>query len=398
MSLTIPHLAVRAITKRFGTSTVLDGISIEAAAGEFLALIGPSGCGKSTLLRVISGLEAPDEGQIVLTGRDVTAMRAADRDIAMVFQSYALYPHLTARQNMAVPLAMRRLTARQRLPLLGRLFGSREACRGIAAEIEAAAAVLKITPLLDRKPSQMSGGQRQRVALGRAIVRHPQLFLMDEPLSNLDVALRVHMRGEIVDLHRRLGTTTVYVTHDQAEALSMADRIAVVMHGRLLQVARPDVIYQDPEHLDVAEFVGSPKINVLAADIGPDGAARRGGEVLAQGFGHAAGGPVRLAIRPEHLDITDDNRPGALPARIDRMEFQGSELLAHLRLQDGGEAMTCRLPPHRGTMEMGRTVGLVGMPSGWLAFGQDGARIRPSATIIQAADRQAAGRQAVAHG
>ena len=228
-----PAIHLRDISKAFGQTRVLEGIDLAVAPGEFIALVGPSGCGKSTLLRIAAGLEPPDRGEVLLDGRDVTAIRAADRDMAMVFQSYALYPHLTTRQNMGLPLAMRRLGSLERLPFASLLPGVAAKLTAIRAEVEAAAGMLKITPLLDRKPAQMSGGQRQRVALGRALVRQPRAFLMDEPLSNLDAALRVHMRSEIVDLHRRAGVVTLYVTHDQEEALGMADRIAVIAAGHL---------------------------------------------------------------------------------------------------------------------------------------------------------------------
>ena len=387
------HLSLAEISKGFGQTTVLGGISLEVAEGEFVALIGPSGCGKSTLLRVISGLEAPDSGRVTIAGRDVTGLRAADRDVAMVFQSYALYPHLTARQNMALPLVMRRMSAAQRLPLLGPLFGSREIGRAIAAEVDATAASLRIQALLDRKPSQMSGGQRQRVALGRAMVRHPQVFLMDEPLSNLDVALRVHMRGELVDLHRRLGVTTVYVTHDQAEALSMADRIAVLMGGKLLQIDRPEVLYRDPTHIDVAEFVGTPKINVLAGEIDATGTARIGSTSVSWGY-RAPPGPVRLAARPEHLELAPRPEAGTIPARLDRLEFQGSEILAHLRTE-AGEALTLRLPPGTAAIAPGSAVSVRAAADSWLVFDREGFRLRPSATIVPV---QSPARAALAHG
>ena len=234
--------SLRDIRKSFAGNAILKGVSIEAEAGEFIALVGPSGCGKSTLLRIVAGLDHADSGEIRIGDREMSQLTAADRNIAMVFQSYALYPHLTAGQNIAVPLAMRKLTGLQRLPLIGTLLpGQRRICADIQRQVRTMAISLKIDHLLDRKPGQMSGGQRQRVALARAMVRNPSLFLMDEPLSNLDANLRVHARGEIVDLHRRAGVPTLYVTHDQSEALSMADRVAVMIGGNLLQLAAPQV-------------------------------------------------------------------------------------------------------------------------------------------------------------
>ncbi len=235
--------------------------------GEFIALVGPSGCGKSTLLRILAGLDHADSGEILVGGNDISGVAAADRNIAMVFQSCALYPHLTASENIAVPLAMRRLTRMQRMPFIGALIpGQKNVRAGIIRDVREMATSLKIDHLLDRKPGQMSGGQRQRAgARTRQSVRQPSVFLMDEPLSNLDANLRVHARGEIVDLHRRAGVPTIYVTHDQAEALSMADRVAVMIGGQLLQLAAPQAIYDDPAHIEVARFVGQPRINLLPA-------------------------------------------------------------------------------------------------------------------------------------
>ncbi|MBN9138669.1 MAG: ABC transporter ATP-binding protein, partial [Phyllobacterium sp.] len=258
--------ALRNISKSYGTNSILNDVSIEAEDGEFIALVGPSGCGKSTLLRIAAGLDHGDAGSIWMGDREITAEHPADRNVAMVFQSYALYPHLTAEQNIAVPLAMRTLSTLQRMPLLGRFIAGRSAAQAaIKQQVLATATSLKIDHLLDRKPGQMSGGQRQRVALARALVRQPGVFLMDEPLSNLDANLRVHTRAEIVDLHRRTGVPTIYVTHDQSEALSMADRVAVMMGGKVLQFASPAEIYDDPRHVEVAKFVGSPRINIIDA-------------------------------------------------------------------------------------------------------------------------------------
>ncbi|MDR3493393.1 MAG: ABC transporter ATP-binding protein [Ancalomicrobiaceae bacterium] len=335
-----PQISFRSVAKRYGATLALKSVSLDIAQGEFLALVGPSGCGKSTLLRILAGLESLDDGRISIAGQDVTARRAADRDVAMVFQSYALYPHLTARQNMAVPLVMRRMNAWQRLPFVGPMMPGRRAVDAkIADKVGSVADSLKIAALLDRKPGQMSGGQRQRVALGRAIVREPKAFLMDEPLSNLDAALRVHTRSEIVDLHRRLGATTVYVTHDQEEALSMADRVAVMKEGRLLQVATPRAIYDDPDHIEVAEFIGSPKINLAAADVGSDGVARLGPTVIADGLGDFHGSVLRVGFRPEHGRIGPQERPGdgevAVSFSLTRLEFLGAGAIAHGTLATG---------------------------------------------------------------
>ena len=335
------HLTVASVSKQYGPNPVLKGVSLEVAKGEFIALVGASGCGKSTLLRIIAGLESADDGQILIGDKDVSHTRAADRDVAMVFQSYALYPHLTARQNMAVPLAMRRYNGWQSLPFVGSLMPGRSAIAAdIAAQVTTVAESLKISALLDRKPAAMSGGQRQRVALGRAIVRSPQAFLMDEPLSNLDAALRVHTRSEIVDLHRRLGATTIYVTHDQEEALSMADRVAVMKDGRILQLAPPRVVYADPDHLDVAEFIGTPKINIIAADVDQDGYVHIGGTELLSGFQAWAGQVLTLGLRPDHaeLSVTDEVRGPhyRLPFALSRVEFLGSDAIAHGMIPSGG--------------------------------------------------------------
>jgi multiple sugar transport system ATP-binding protein len=340
-----PALALKHVSKTFGPQSVLRDVSIEASAGEFIALVGPSGCGKSTLLRIAAGLERADEGEVLLGGVDVSETRAADRDMAMVFQSYALYPHLTVRQNIALPLAMRQLSAFERLPLIGRLTSpARSKHASIMADVERTAEALHISELLDRKPGEMSGGQRQRVALGRAIVRRPKAFLMDEPLSNLDAALRVHMRAEIVSLHRLAGVVTLYVTHDQEEALGMADRVAVMIGGRILQIASPEVIYKDPDHIDVASFIGSPKINLLPGKIVHDGSVFQAGRNLFSGFG----GPERdvtIGIRPEHLMLKTQAQEGWIPLILERLEFLGSEIIAHLKDERDRRPLIARLEP-----------------------------------------------------
>ncbi len=365
MGVGLGGIIIEQARKAYGTVAALKGVSLTIAAGEFLALVGPSGCGKTTLMRAIAGLETLDAGRVIFGEDDVTARRAADRDVAMVFQNYALYPHLTVFQNIAVPLVMRRLNAWQRLPVVGPL-ASRQARAAIAADVRAAAESLAIGHLLARKPGQLSGGQRQRVALGRAIVRHPRVFLMDEPLSNLDASLRTETRRELVDLHRRVGAATIYVTHDQSEAMTMADRVAVMMDGEILQVATPEAIYADPADLRVAGFVGSPRINVLAVDSAA-GPVRVGG----WDTGLVGPGATHYAVRPESLVPADDG----LPVRLEHIEFLGDSLLLHARHEPTGAALVARLEPQaRKSLERGQALHL--RPLHGLLFGADGRRIR----------------------
>ncbi|MEM6849476.1 MAG: ABC transporter ATP-binding protein [Pseudomonadota bacterium] len=337
-------LTMRGIAKAFGATPVLHDVDLEVRAGEFLTLVGPSGCGKSTLLRILAGLEAADAGTVSIGGRDVTGVRAADRDLAMVFQSYALYPHLSVAANMAAPLVQRELSAFGRLPVVGPLI-SRGARKRIAARVEEAAEILEINALLERKPGQLSGGQRQRVALGRAMVREPVAFLMDEPLSNLDAALRVHMRAELAALHRRLQRSFVYVTHDQAEALTLSDRMAVMRGGRILQLGAPDEVYNDPATLEVALFIGSPRINTLPGEIDGAGRVSRMGVPLplrAVG-GHA--GPVTVAVRPEHLAVRSFASPDGLTGRLTYAENLGADVYLHLAVGDGAHVVIARAEP-----------------------------------------------------
>lgn len=359
------------IRKSFGATRVLRGVSLSVAQGEFLSLVGPSGCGKTTLMRIIAGLESVTSGAIAISGRDVTGLRAADRDVAMVFQNYALYPHLTVRQNIGVPLMMRRLSAAERIPLIGGFLpGAADKRREINADVAKAADMLGIGALLERKPAQLSGGQRQRVALGRAIVRHPRAFLMDEPLSNLDAALRVTTRSEIVALHRRVGASTVYVTHDQSEAMTMSDRVAVMMDGLILQVGTPEEIYTDPQDIRVASFIGSPSINTLAAEVEANGAVMVGD--MNSGLGAIARGPATLAIRPENLTLAETG----IAARVEHLEYLGESLLVHARVVAGGELAICRLPPERRRhVARGETVHLRADPSRALLFDSEGRRL-----------------------
>jgi multiple sugar transport system ATP-binding protein len=277
-------IVLHGVTKRYTESSVaVDGVDLELADGEFLALVGPSGCGKSTLLRMIAGLEDVTEGRIEIGGRDVTRVQARDRDIAMVFQNYALYPHMTVRDNLGYALKVRRTPRSE-----------------IVRRVESVAEMLGLEQLLDRKPAALSGGQRQRVAMGRAIVRDPVAFLMDEPLSNLDAKLRVSMRAQLAQLHQRLGTTVVYVTHDQVEAMTLGQRVAVLNHGRLQQVDSPQRLYSRPDNLFVATFMGSPAMNVVRALV-DDASVSFGGWTLPldQALHPRTNGSVVLGIRPE---------------------------------------------------------------------------------------------------
>jgi multiple sugar transport system ATP-binding protein len=378
-------IVLRGITKRFGATTVLDGVDLEVRPGEFLTLVGPSGCGKSTLLRVIAGLEPQDAGTVEIGGRGVDELPPAGRDVAMVFQSYALYPQMTVAANIASPLELRRLSLAERLPLL-RLLSPRRprVMREIRAEVAAMAEGLQLTGLLDRKPAQLSGGQRQRVALGRAMVRRPAAFLMDEPLSNLDARLRVHMRTELADLHAKLGATFVYVTHDQVEAMTMSDRVALMEAGRILQLGTPAELYDRPADLTVARFIGSPPINLLPAAPEADGTLRLGGLVL-----RAAGAVATLGIRPEALRLARAEAPGLLAARLRRAENLGAEWLMHAEAE-GGAALAIRLTAaeHAAALAAGtiaERLRLRADPAGTHLFGPDGRRVETAAVAELAA-------------
>jgi multiple sugar transport system ATP-binding protein len=369
-------LTIDRISKSFGRTQVLRDVSLAVQDGEFLSLLGPSGCGKSTLLRIIAGLETRDAGSIAIGGRAVDALRPKARDVAMVFQSYALYPHYTVERNIALPLQMRRLSRWQRLPLVGRLLpGSRSTRAEIAAEVRGVARALEIEPMLDRKPGHLSGGQRQRVALGRAMVRRPAVFLMDEPLSNLDAKLRVQMRVEIKELQQRLGATIVYVTHDQSEAMTMSDRIAVMMAGEILQVGAPHDLYMSPVDRRVAAFVGSPPINLLQAALAASGDVTVSGRCI--GAIHDAGParPVTLGIRPEVIGVTQPSVK-SLTARVRLIEHLGSDVLIHAAIDGQAQPVIARIasePAH--TVAAGQTIGLEASPGRILLFEADGRRL-----------------------
>jgi multiple sugar transport system ATP-binding protein len=313
-------ITIRNAIKAYGELEVLHGVSVAARDGEFVVLVGPSGCGKSTLLRMIAGLESITDGEIEIGGRVVNELEPKERDIAMVFQSYALYPHMTVRANMAFALKLARR--------------SRE---DIESEVARAAAILDLGPLLDRYPRQLSGGQRQRVAMGRAIVRHPAVFLFDEPLSNLDAKLRVQMRSEIKALHQRLGSTMIYVTHDQMEAMTMADRIVVMRDGHIEQVGTPLQIYDAPVNSFVASFIGSPAMNLIEGKVTADGMGLADSEgtlwPLPNGVAGHGGRLVQLGIRPEHITLD----AGGIPATVRSVEPTGSE--THVQLLVGGKTI-----------------------------------------------------------
>jgi len=332
-------LSIRNVQKHFGAVAVLKGINIEVADGEFLILVGPSGCGKSTLLSMIAGLDSTSEGEIAIGDRVVNDLSPKDRDIAMVFQSYALYPSMTVRENIEFAMQMRKVPKPERDAVVARV-----------------AKTLQMDNLLDRKPAQLSGGQRQRVAMGRALARNPAVFLFDEPLSNLDAKLRVEMRAEIKDLHQRLKTTVVYVTHDQVEAMTLGDRIAVMKDGVVQQFGSPEDIYERPSNLYVASFIGSPSMNLLPVVLRQD-QGRIGIEVTsADGWrGRLDLGPARdtpldgrnviLGARPEHFTEAQPGEAGALPVRIDIVEPTGADTFAIAQIN--GQRTTLRFAPKR---------------------------------------------------
>ena len=320
-------LTLRNIEKSFGQTAVLHGVDLDVRDGEMIVIVGASGCGKSTLLRIVAGLETATSGGVIIDGQDVTPLEPADRDVAMVFQNYALYPHMSVFQNMGYGLKIRGMPREE-----------------IIRRVDEAAKLLGIGALLERKPRQLSGGQRQRVAMGRAIVRNPKLFLFDEPLSNLDAKLRVQMRAEIRQLQKRLKVTSLFVTHDQVEAMTLGDRLVVMHAGHAAQIATPMEIWERPADTYVAGFIGSPSMNLLSATLIEGGGAARldaGGLVLPFVDGAragAAGARLTIGIRPEHLRIGQ----GGLSMQVDLVEPLGGESVLHGKLPDG-TPLTARL-------------------------------------------------------
>ena len=331
------HISLRKVRKVFGDAVIIPGADLDINKGEFVVFVGPSGCGKSTLLRMIAGLEDTTSGEIMIEGKDYAAVGPSERGLAMVFQSYALYPHMSVRRNIGFPLKMAKMPAAE-----------------IDAKVSHAAATLNLTDYLDRKPGQLSGGQRQRVAIGRAIVRNPKAFLFDEPLSNLDAALRVNMRIFIMQLHKDLGSTSIYVTHDQVEAMTMADRIVVLNKGHIEQVGSPLELYNSPKSIFVAGFIGSPKMNLIEG---------------AEAAKHKA---QTIGIRPEHIDIVTSK--ATWNGKIILAEHLGSDSFLHIETSDAGRLVV--RAPGEFTGKPGDKIGLKPDASRLHRFDKEGKAVR----------------------
>jgi len=328
------EVLIKDVKKSFGKVEVVHGVNCNMEDGEFIVIVGPSGCGKSTVLRMIAGLERITEGEISIGGRVVNNLEPAERDIAMVFHNYALYPHMSVYKNMAYGLKIRRLPKAE-----------------IEERVQKAAKILELSEFLNRKPRQLSGGQRQRVAMGRAIVREPKVFLFDEPLSNLDAKLRVQMRLEIRRLQKRLGVTSVYVTHDQVEAMTLGHRLLVMNDGNMEQIGTPIDLYERPKTVFVAGFIGSPSMNFLTAGISADGTAvELSGEEslpLPDGFSKYGGRKVKLGLRPEHIIVTE--KDGHIKFKVEMVEELGADSLVHGYFGSENTILAIRVP---GTMKV----------------------------------------------
>ncbi|MGV0819499.1 ABC transporter ATP-binding protein [Martelella sp. AMO21009] len=326
-------LSLRNVRKSYGAHDVIHGLDLDIGDTDFVALVGPSGCGKSTLLRMIAGLEELSGGEIYIGEENVGEKMPKDRDIAMVFQSYALYPHMTVRENMSFALNLRKMPKVE-----------------VNRAVEEAAEILGLTELLERRPKDLSGGQRQRVAMGRAIVRSPKVFLFDEPLSNLDAKLRVTMRAEVIKLHQKLETTSVYVTHDQVEAMTMADRIVVMRAGRIEQVGAPLELYDYPENVFVAQFIGTPTMNIVQGDVRDGRLSLFGGTCALEMEGQVPDGPLLVGIRPEHIEVRAPGE-GGVAATLDLVEPMGNETMTSCTIGDTA-VQTCgtrRIAWHHGS-------------------------------------------------
>jgi sn-glycerol 3-phosphate transport system ATP-binding protein len=354
-------ITIRDVRKSYGRSQVVHGVSLDIASGEFVVILGPSGCGKSTLLRMVAGLEEISGGEIAIDGTVVNGLEPRERGCAMVFQNYALYPHMSVADNIGYALKVARVPRAERLE-----------------RVRAVARILELEPLLDRRPAALSGGQRQRVAMGRAMIREPKVFLFDEPLSNLDAKLRVQMRSEIRKLHRRLSATSIFVTHDQVEAMTLADRLVVMNGGRIEQVGTPGEIYGRPASRFVATFVGAPAMNMLEGAVEADGLAlREGGRRLPlPPLGLAAGTRVAAGVRPEAVRLVAPGTRGALPATVDFVEELGAGRVVYADLDGATFSVATAEATHP---EPGTRVGLLLAPGDMHFFSSEtGERIEPT--------------------
>ena len=352
------QLALQGIRKNYGTTDVIHGIDLTVRDGEFLVFVGPSGCGKSTMLRMIAGLESISAGELLIDGVRANDLPPAERGAAMVFQSYALYPHMTVAENMGFSLRMAGVKKSERDQLVART-----------------AEVLRISHLLPRRPKALSGGERQRVAIGRAIVRKPKVFLFDEPLSNLDASLRVTMRIELSRLHKELGTTMIYVTHDQVEAMTMGDRIAVFNKGRIEQLGAPMDLYAQPANEFVATFLGAPRINLIQRpDAGPTSAQAALWDQASLG---APASAHKVGVRPEHLQLTHEQ--DGVPSQIMLVEHLGDVSIVHLRVEGVDDLLTAKLSAHQAALAAGQRVGIRFDLERALAFSKEGQLLQRSA-------------------
>ena len=351
-------LRLDGIHKRYGSVQVINGIDLEANDGELVVMVGPSGCGKSTILRLITGLEDPDEGRIIIEGQDVTSVKPSKRGVAMVFQSYALFPHMTVEENIGFGLRLAKLPKAE-----------------IRTRVAEAAKVLQIAELLDRKPRHLSGGQRQRVAIGRSIIRNPKVFLFDEPLSNLDAALRVRMRLEIARLHKRLEATMIYVTHDQTEAMTLADRIVVINGGQIEQVGTPMELYEHPANVFVARFIGSPAMNLVEVEERGEGntSVLVAGSIKVVPTERQLSGAATVGFRPEHVEIATSEETD-FSGTVEIVEKLGTESLVHLQTDASDAPFTMRVSPEV-RIDTGQTVKLRLNKKKLHFFGQDGSAL-----------------------
>lgn len=362
----MPQLELQRVTKHYDKVCAVEDLSFLVEDGEFMVLVGPSGCGKTTVLRLIAGLTELTSGEIYMDGKPISHLHPGERDMAMVFQNYALFPHMTVEKNLSFGMRLRRVSREQQ-----------------ERRVREIGELLRISELLDRYPRELSGGQKQRVALGRALIREPRAFLLDEPLSNLDPALRVTMRAEIRELHRRFPVTTIYVTHDQVEAMTMGDRIAVLNEGKLMQVGKPSELYLKPANIFTATFIGSPSMNTLQAY-----AEQVGGKLVLRGngfewsfdldrapFAQNLGGEVILGIRPENMEICGDNSPNRIPCEVVMIEELGREEVIHLL---GSGQMLRLVTQGRSSLKVGQRICVCPRPASIHVFdAKSGARIFP---------------------